>query len=288
VDIATSKGGLLGLKAFFGLLLVCLYAPLVLLVIFSFNDSNIPAFPLRGFTTHGYEQFWANTELRAALATSAKVGVIASVGSVGLSVLASIALVRRSFFAKSAVSAFLLSPLVIPLAVFAIALLILFSQLGIDTGMWTLVAGHIVITLPYTILVIVPRLQRIDVRLEEAARDLGAGALRTFRSITLPLITPAVVSAFLVAFVFSFDEIILASFVAGNTVTFPLYLYSQLRFPTLLPQVIAVAVVVMVASAVIVLLAEVGRRVVERRLDAELAEAAADIGVPIRAQPAEG
>ena len=288
MDIATSKRGLLGLKAFFGLLLVCLYAPLVLLVIFSFNDSNIPAFPLRGFTTHGYEQFWANTELRAALATSAKVGLIASLGSVALSVVSSIALVRRNFFAKSAVSAFLLSPLVIPLAVFAIALLILFSQLGIDTGMWTLVAGHIVITLPYTILVIVPRLQRIDVRLEEAARDLGAGALRTFRSITLPLITPAVVSAFLVAFVFSFDEIVLASFVAGNTVTFPLYLYSQLRFPTLLPQVIAVAVVVMVASAVIVLLAEVGRRVVERRLDAELAESAADIGVPIRAQPAEG
>jgi len=288
VDIATSKRGLLGLKAFFGLLVVFLYAPLVLLVIFSFNDSNIPAFPLRGFTTHGYEQFWANTELRGALATSAKVGVIASLGSVGLSLLASIALVRRNFFAKSAVSAFLLSPLVIPLAVFAIALLILFSQLGLATGMWTLVAGHIVISLPYTILVLMPRLQRIDVRLEEAARDLGAGAFRTFRSITLPLITPAIVSAFLVAFVFSFDEIVLASFVAGNTVTFPLYLFSQLRFPTLLPQVIAVAVVVMVASAVVVLLAEVGRRIVERRLDAEAAASALEVLGPIRVQPAEG
>lgn len=271
MDIATSKNGLHALRAFFGLLVVCLYAPLVLLVIFSFNDSNIPAFPLRGFSTHGYEQFWSNPELRAALATSAKVAVIASTGCVALSLLASIGLVRRNFFGKPVASAFLLSPLVIPLVVLAIALLILFKQIGVPLGMWTLVAGHIVIALPYTILVLVPRLQRIDVRLEEAARDLGAGPFRTFRSITLPLIMPAIVSAFLVAMVFSFDEIILALFIAGNITTFPIYLFSQLRFPTLLPQVIAVAVIVMAASALIVILAEVGRRVVERRIDVELA-----------------
>jgi spermidine/putrescine transport system permease protein len=137
-------------------------------------------------------------------------------------------------------------------------------------SIWTLVIGHIVILLPAVILVLAPRLERIDVRLEEAAQDLGAGWVRTFRSITLPLIWPALVSAFLVSFVFSFDEIVLASFVAGDATTFPLYLFSQLRFPTLLPQVIAVAVIVFFASMVIVLLTEVGRRVVERRLQIEL------------------
>ena len=128
--------------------------------------------------------------------------------------------------------------------------------------------GHIVITLPYTILVLMPRLQQIDVSLEEAAFDLGAGRLRTFRSITLPLILPAVVSAFLIAFTTSFDEYAVASFVVGSRTTFPIYLYSALRFPSQLPQVIAVAVVVIAVSLAVVVAAEVGRRVFERRVGA--------------------
>ena len=95
----------------------------------------------------------------------------------------------------------------------------------------------------------------------------------------LPLLLPALVSAFLVAFVLSFDEIVVASFVAGDTTTFPLYLFSQLRFPTLLPQVIAVAVIVMAASALLLIAAEVGRRIIERRLGTELAEPAGIGGV---------
>jgi spermidine/putrescine transport system permease protein len=139
--------------------------------------------------------------------------------------------------------------------------------------------GHIVLSIPYTILVLVPRLERLDVRLEEAARDLGAGSLQTFRLITFPLMLPAIVSAFLVAFVLSFDEIVVASFVAGESTTFPLYLFSQLRFPTLLPQVIAVACIVMAASVLLLIGAEIGRRVVERRLGSELAEPATVGGV---------
>jgi spermidine/putrescine transport system permease protein len=135
--------------------------------------------------------------------------------------------------------------------------------------MRTVVMGHVVVSIPYTILILVPRFERLDVRIEEAARDLGAGAFQTFRLITLPLILPALVSAFIVAFVLSFDEIIIASFVAGTVTTFPLYLFSQLRFPTLLPQVIAVACVVMAASAVILVATEIGRRVLERRLGTE-------------------
>ena len=123
-----------------------------------------------------------------------------------------------------------------------------------------MVIGHVVISLPYTILVLMPRLQQIDVSLEEAAYDLGASRLRTFRSITLPLILPAVVSAFLIAFTTSFDEYAVASFVVGTRATFPIYLYSALRFPNQLPQVIAVAVVVITISLVVVVAAEGGRR----------------------------
>jgi spermidine/putrescine transport system permease protein len=183
-------------------------------------------------------------------------------------VLASLALTRRRFRGKSAVSALLLSPLVIPYLVFGISLLLLFHRLGVPRSVLTVVIGHIVISLPYTILVLAPRLDQIDASLEEAAFDLGASRLRTFRSITLPLILPAVVSAFLIAFTTSFDEYAVASFVVGTRVTFPIYLYSALRFPNQLPQVIAVAVVVLVVSLGVVIAAELGRRFAERRFAA--------------------
>src|SRR5262249_52946369 len=130
----------------------------------------------------------------------------------------------------------------------------------------TVVIGHVVISLPYPILVLMPRLQQIDVTLEEAAYDLGASRLRTFRSITLPLLLPAVVSAYLIAFTTSFDEYAVASFVKGTLETFPIYLYAALRDPYQLPEVIAVAGVVITISLAVVVGAEVGRRIAERRL----------------------
>ena len=257
------------LRTFFFLVVLFLYAPIVILLIFSFNDSAVPSFPLSGFTLHWYHDFLTNSELKGALETSAIVAALSSVGAVVLGILSAIALTRRRFRGKAAVSALLLSPLVIPYLVFGISLLLLFHQLGVPRSLLTVVIGHIVISLPYTILVLVPRLDQIDVSLEEAAFDLGASRLRTFRSITLPLILPAVVSALLIAFTTSFDEYAVASFVVGNRLTFPIYLYSALRFPNQLPQVIAVAVVVLVLSLTVVIAAEVGRRVAERRLGAQ-------------------
>jgi spermidine/putrescine transport system permease protein len=265
MNVALSKTGARLLRAFFCLVVVFLYAPIAILLIFSFNKSAVPTFPLSGFTLHWYREFLANSEIRGALETSAIIAAVSSAGAVVLGVLASIALTRRHFLGKAAISALLLSPLVIPYLVFGISLLLLFHTLGVPRSLLTVVIGHIVISLPYTILVLVPRLDQIDVSLEEAAFDLGASRLRTFRSITLPLILPAVVSAFLIAFTTSFDEYAVASFVVGTRVTFPIYLYSALRFPSQLPQVIAVAVVVLVLSLALVVAAEVGRRIAERR-----------------------
>jgi spermidine/putrescine transport system permease protein len=265
MNVALSKNGARLLRAFFYLVVVFLYAPIAILLIFSFNKSAVPTFPLSGFTLHWYRDFLGNSELKGALETSGIIALISSIGAVVLGVLASIALTRRRFLGKAAVSALLLSPLVIPYLVFGISLLLLFHTLGVPRSLLTVVIGHIVISLPYTILVLVPRLDQIDVSLEEAAFDLGASRLRTFRSITLPLILPAIVSAFLIAFTTSFDEYAVASFVVGTRVTFPIYLYSALRFPNQLPQVIAVAVVVLVLSLVVVVAAEVGRRIAERR-----------------------
>jgi len=266
MDVALSRGGAWVLRAFFVLVVVFLYAPIVILVIFSFNNSNVPAFPLSGFTLHWYHEFLVNSDLRSALKTSAIIAAVSSAAAVLLGILAAIALVRHRFPGKGPVSALLLSPLVIPYVVFGLALLLLFHTIGLQRSIFTVMIGHIVITLPYTILVMMPRLQQMDVTLEEAAYDLGASRLRTFRSITLPLLLPAVVSAYLIAFTTSFDEYAVASFVVGTTVTFPIYLYSAVRFPTNLPQVIAVAVVVISISLLVVVGAEVGRRLAERRL----------------------
>ena len=268
MDVALSQNGRRLLRIFFLVLVTFLYAPIAILLIFSFNDSDIPAFPLSGFTTQWYRDFATNPDLKGALLTSALVALMSSAVAVVLGVFSAIALVRRRFFGRPAVSALLLAPLVIPYIVFGVSLLLFFHAVGIPRSLLTVVIGHVVISLPYTILVLVPRLTQIDVNLEEAAQDLGAGPLRTFGWIVFPLILPAVLSAFLIAFTTSFDEYAVASFVVGTRQTFPIYLYSALRFPNRLPQVLAVAVVVMLVSLVVVVGAEIGRRLVERRLGA--------------------
>jgi spermidine/putrescine transport system permease protein len=275
-DIATSRNGSRALKVWFGVLVLFLYAPLLLLLMFSFNDNNLPVFPLRGFSTEAYSQFAANPELKTSIVTSVKVAALSSIGAVILGTLASIVLVRRDFFGRGGVSALLLSPLVVPYIALAIGLLVFFNEASLPLGIQSIAMGHIVVSIPYAILVLVPRLERLDARLEEAARDLGAGALQTFRLITFPLLLPALVSAYLVAFVLSFDEIVIAYFVNGQVTTFPLYLFSALRFPALLPQIMAVACVVMAASALVLIAAEIARRVLERRLGIELAEPASE------------
>ncbi|HXF72161.1 MAG TPA: ABC transporter permease [Actinomycetota bacterium] len=267
-DVALSPRGARWLRAFFLLFVAFLYAPIAILVIFSFNANDLPVFPLTGFTVRWYLGFLANEDLLAALRTSAFVAGLSSAITVCLGVLSAIALVRRRVAGRSVLTGLLLSPLVIPYIVFGISLLMLFKTLAVPLSLFTVTVAHVVLSLPYTILILAPRLERISASLEEAARDLGANGVRTFRWITLPLILPAVVSAFLVAFTLSFDEYAVASFVVGRDVTYPIYLFSQFRFPRRLPQVIALAVVLMAFSAAVVIAAELIRRASERRLRA--------------------
>jgi len=268
MDVALSRNGRRIMRVFFALVIVFLYAPIAILVIFSFNKGSVPTFPLSGFTLHWYHQFLTNSDMQAALETSAIVAAVSSVIAVGLGILASIGLSRSRFRGKGFVTTLVLVPLVVPLVVLGISLLLLFTVLGIQLSILTIVIGHVVISLPYTVLILMPRLGQIDASLAEAAYDLGAGPLTTFRRVTLPLILPAVVSALLVAFTTSFDEYAVASFLAGPRQTFPIFLYSALRFPSQLPQVIAVAVVVICLTVLVIVGAEVWRRRVEARLEA--------------------
>jgi spermidine/putrescine transport system permease protein len=267
VNVAVSRRGRRGLWVYFGALVVFLYAPIAILILFSFNDRTFVSFPWEGFTFRWYQEFLENSALLAALRTSAYVAVVTAIITVLLAIPAAILLVRRRFFGKGLISAILLSPLVIPLVVFGIALLILFNALGVPFSPLTIAIGHIVIALPFAVLTLVPRLERIPAWLEEASRDLGATAITAFRTVTFPLLAPAVISSFLISFVISFDEVVIASFIAGDEPTFPLYLFSQLRLAQRLPQVIAVAVVVMLLSGVVVVVSEISRRIADRRLE---------------------
>lgn len=274
MEIATSTGARRLLRSFFGLVVVFLYAPILILALFSFNDGDV-AFPLEGFTTRWYRDFLSNPLLIAALRRSVVVALASSAIAVALGVLASYVLVRRRFSGKPAVSALVLSPLVIPYLVFGISLLIVFTAVDkfltatmgvyIGLGLHAVVIGHVVVSLPYTILTIVPLLERLSVSLEEAARDLGASTWQMFRRVTLPLLMPALVSSFVIALTLSFDEYAIASFVAGTEPTWPVVLFAQLRVPSQLPQLVAVSSVVLTASLGLILASEVLRRAAERR-----------------------
>jgi spermidine/putrescine transport system permease protein len=278
MNMAASRSGRGLLWLGFWLLVVFLYAPIIVLGIFSFNDRDIVSFPWQGFTTRWYSELFSNRQLLDALTTSAWIALVASVITTILAIPASIVLQRRRFPGKGMVSGMMLAPLVVPLVVLGTAMLILFNYvnvyllepigLPIEFGSLTLIIAHVIIALPFAILTLTPRLERIPEAIEEASRDLGANGWTTFWAITFPLLMPAVVSAFLIVYVISFDEIVLASFLAGSTTTFPLYVYSQLRLPRQLPQIPAVAVLVLVVSTILV----VGAEVLRARSDRVLGE----------------
>jgi spermidine/putrescine transport system permease protein len=275
MEIATSKAGKRLLAVFFVLLVLFLYLPIAILAVLSFNDGDV-TFPLEGFTTEWYSRFVSNPSLIAALRRSAIVATASSAIAVALGALVSFALVRRRFVGKSALSALFFSPLVVPYLVFGISLLVVLTAVDrflsettgyfIGLGLHAVVIGHVVVSLPYTALTIIPLLERLSVSLEEAAQDLGAGPWDRFRRVTLPLLAPALFSSFLIAFTLSFDEYAIASFVAGDVTTYPLFLYGQVRIRIGLPQMIAVSVIVLVGSMVLVAATEVWRRRTEARL----------------------
>ena len=279
MELASSRGAMWLLRVFFVLLVVFLYVPLVVLVVFSFNKGDV-TFPLEGFTTSWYTRAAENPALVTALQHSLIVATATSLISVALGVVASYALVRRVFRGKSAFSALVFSPLVIPYLVFGIALLVLFKMIDkvlitvagtyIDVGMHAVIVGHVVVALPYTILTILPLLERLSTSLEEAAHDLGASPWKTFWRVSFPLLMPALVSAFLIAFTLSFDEYAIASFLAGSQVTWPVFLFLSLRVPSQLPELLAVSSVILVISVGLVVGAEFGRQRSEGRVRIDL------------------
>ncbi len=257
------------LGSYFTLMVVFLYMPLVVLVIFSFNDNNAPVLPLKGFTTHWYHDALANTLLVDALKRSVVLAAFNGLLATLMAIMAALALSAPRLLGRGVVIALIMLPLVVPYVVLGIGMLILLHELGFSQSLEALLAMHVLISVPYGVLVILPRLSTLDASIGEAARDLGASALTAFYRITLPLIIPAILSSFLIAFTISFDEVAIANFlVPPGENTFPTYLYNNARTPYLRPQTVAIAGLIIALSVSLVVFSEVGRRWGERRLEA--------------------
>ena len=240
---------------------VFLYGPVLLMPLFSFNDSNFATFPLQGFTTRHYAAMASNLSMVQALQNSLLVGFGVATVATALALPAAMALTRYRVPGGGAILSFMLLPLVVPSIVLAVALLaIILRVLGIPLSLWTVATGHLVVCLPFAITVLMSRLEGFDASLEEASRDLGASGLSTFIRVTLPLAMPGVISAFLLSFIISFDEFVISFFLTGTQNTLPVFLFSQLRFPNRLPGTLALGSLILVGSALLVILAEVIRR----------------------------
>jgi spermidine/putrescine transport system permease protein len=244
---------------FFGLILL-LYLPIGLLFLFSINADASLSFPINQLTFDWYRKlFDAEAVLRSAR-NSLVVAVGSSFTATVLGTMVSILMLRYKFRGQSILVGLAVLPLIVPYVVLGVALLILFSVLQIDRSLWTVGIAHTVVALPYTLLIIASRLAGFDSSIEEAAMDLGADYPTTLRRVILPLIFPAMVSAWLTAFTVSFDEFALALFLSGTQPTFPVYLFSQLRFANQLPIMIALAVLMMIVTLTLVFLSERFRR----------------------------
>lgn len=242
------------------LYMLFLYAPVFLLPLFAFNDATIVSFPLKGFTTKWFDVLWTTEALHGAVRNSAIVAISTALLSTLLGACAARASARYRFPGKRPMMGFIMLPLVLPEIIVAVALLVLLMQLGMPLSLWTVILGHVLICTPFSIAILSSAFQGLDNSLEEASFDLGETRWGTFRRVILPLVMPGVISSLLICFTISLDEFIIAFFLTGTDVTLPVYIWSQLRFPTKLPSVMALGTILLALSVLLLILAEWFRR----------------------------
>jgi spermidine/putrescine transport system permease protein len=228
----------------------------VAITLFSFNDSLYIALPLKSLTLKWYASLSTNTGMLTALKNSLFIGLLASVISTVLGTLAAYAATRHAIPFKGAINGFMMMPMIIPGIVLGVSLLIFFSQIGLGLSLWTVLLGHIVQCVPFALIVMTSRFHDFDRSLEDASRDLGEGALSTFFRITLPLALPGILASLLITFTVSLDEFVVSFFLSSDQVTLPVYIWSQLRFPAKLPGVLALGSILLVATILLVLVAQ--------------------------------
>jgi spermidine/putrescine transport system permease protein len=232
-----------------------LNAPIVVLVVMSFNNSAILSLPFKGITLDWYRKAFSDIAIQAALTNSLKVAATATLLATLFGLLAAFALYRYQFFGKNSFRIALNLPILLPGIVTGVAMLAYFSQLGLGLSLGTVILGHAVFGIPVALGPIFTRLSQFPRSLEEAAYDLGARPGQVFRSVIFPYIRSAVIAGALLAFTLSFDEVVVTLFLTGRENTLPMEIWARLR-TEITPEIAAIATLVLAVSTLLVLLSQ--------------------------------
>jgi putative spermidine/putrescine transport system permease protein len=243
------------LRIWVALVLLFLFAPIVLIVLYAFNRSNIESWPIPAFSVRWFTVAWQDQAVRQAFLLSVKVALLATAIAVILGSAVAYALHAFRFFGREAISFLLVLPLALPGIITGIALNSFFTFTGIQLSILTIVIGHATFCIVVVFNNILARLRRMPGSLTEASMDLGARGWQTLRYVTLPVVATALVSAALLAFALSFDEVIVTVFTAGAQTTLPLWIFGAIRLGQQLPEVNAVVSIVIALTIIPVVIA---------------------------------
>jgi len=236
--------------------LVFLYVPIGIIVLYSFNADRAQSWPITDWTTAWYGEAFGNPDVRDALVLSLQAALAATGLALLLGSLAAFAVQRYRFFGRETISFVLVLPIALPGIVTGMALNATINESGLGFGLFTIIVGHATFCVVTVYNNVLARLRRTSRSIEEASMDLGADTWQTFRHVTLPILGTALLAGGLLAFALSFDEVIVTTFTAGTQETLPIWILSNLRLPNQRPIVNVVAVVVILLSAIPVYLAQ--------------------------------
>jgi putative spermidine/putrescine transport system permease protein len=232
-----------------------LFAPLLVIIYFAFGKSNVQTFPIHHWTTYWFGVAWNDPAVRSALWLSVKAGVAATAIALVLGVMVAFGIHRFKFFGRDTVSLLLVLPIALPGIVTGLALQSAFNLSGIPFSIYTIIIGHATFCIVVVFNNVVARLRRTSMSLVEASADLGATPLQTFRLVTMPMLSTAIVAGGLLAFALSFDEVIVTTFTAGAQNTLPLWIFGAIRLGQQLPEVNAVVVGVILLTVIPIVVA---------------------------------
>ena len=232
-----------------GAIMAFLYIPIAFLILFSFEQAETPGLPITGLTLRWYGEMLRDSAIHTAVFNSIEVAAVVTLLATIIGTMVAFPLVRGGIRFPGTARLLFTMPIMIPGVLIGIGLLIFFRRvLDLHLGLNTVIAGHLVFTTPFVVLIVAARLQGFDRRLEWAAADLGANSRQTLRLIVLPLIAPAIIAGALLSVTLSIDEFVISFFTIGPQLTLPLYIYTQIKFGVT-PEVNAVATVILVVTA---------------------------------------
>jgi putative spermidine/putrescine transport system permease protein len=233
-----------------------LWLPLGIILVYAFNTSNIQSWPIPGVTLRWFRVAWNDPDARDALLLSLKAAFAATAIALVLGTMAAVAISRFQFFGREIFSFLLVLPLALPGVITGIALSSFFTFGGVNFSLWTIVVGHATFCVVIVYNNVLARLRRTSPSLIEASMDLGADGWQTFRFVTFPVLSTALISGALLAFALSFDEVIVTLFTAGAQNTLPIWILGKIRLGQQLPEVNAVVFVVVVLTIIPVVISQ--------------------------------